>query len=148
MTQLQLRIMLGAAQMLPDNLIGCCRHSPAQQYNSQHIKRAARTHRTMILDRCRSRFVPLCVIVRLHREHTAFVLYVVLNPRPRSAHNTPASRGGFVCVALAAQKLVYTPGSDEYALAHTSSLDTDLTRNTHAPHFTPQHRVLCHMGLY
>ena len=25
------------------------------------------------------------------------------------------------------------------ALAHTSSLDTDLTRNTRAPHFTPQH---------
>ena len=25
---------------------------------------------------------------------------------------------------------------------------TDLTRNTRAPHFTPQHRLLCHMGLY
>jgi len=25
------------------------------------------------------------------------------------------------------------------ALAHTSSLDTDLTRNARAPHFTPQH---------
>jgi len=34
------------------------------------------------------------------------------------------------------------------ALAHTSSLDTDLTRNTRAPHFTPQHLLLCHMGLY
>ena len=34
------------------------------------------------------------------------------------------------------------------ALAHTSSLDTDLTRNTRAPHFTPQHWLLCHMGLY
>ena len=53
------------------------------------------------------------------------------------------------------------------ALAHTSSLDTDLTRNTRAPHFTPQHwlelelelilsqmaqkpmlRLLCHMGLH
>ena len=31
---------------------------------------------------------------------------------------------------------------------HTSSLDTDLTRNTRAPHFTPQHWLLCHMGLY
>ena len=37
----------------------------------------------------------------------------------------------------------YTP-----ALAHTSSLDTDLTRNTRAPHFTPQHWLLWHMGLY
>jgi len=26
--------------------------------------------------------------------------------------------------------------------------DTDLTRNTRAPHFTPQHWLLCHMGLY
>jgi len=34
------------------------------------------------------------------------------------------------------------------ALTHTSSLDTDLTRNTRAPHFTPQHWLLCHMGLY
>ena len=34
------------------------------------------------------------------------------------------------------------------ALAHTFSLDTDLTRNTRAPHFTPQHWLLCHMGLY
>ena len=34
------------------------------------------------------------------------------------------------------------------AVAHTSSLDTDLTRNTRAPHFTPQHSLLCHMGLY
>jgi len=25
---------------------------------------------------------------------------------------------------------------------------TDLTRNTRAPHFTPQHWLLCHMGLY
>ena len=32
--------------------------------------------------------------------------------------------------------------------AHTSPLDTDLTRNTRAPHFTPQHWLLCHMGLY
>ena len=32
--------------------------------------------------------------------------------------------------------------------AHTSSLDTDLTRTTRAPHFTPQHWLLCHMGLY
>jgi len=28
------------------------------------------------------------------------------------------------------------------------SLDTDLTRNTRAPHFNPQHWLLCHMGLY
>ena len=28
-----------------------------------------------------------------------------------------------------------------------TSLDTDLTRNTRAPHFTPQHWLLCHMGL-
>jgi len=27
-------------------------------------------------------------------------------------------------------------------------LCTDLTRNTRAPHFTPQHWLLCHMGLY
>jgi len=33
-------------------------------------------------------------------------------------------------------------------LAHTSSLDTDLTRNTRAPHFTPKHCLLCHMGLH
>ena len=31
---------------------------------------------------------------------------------------------------------------------YTSSLDTDHTRNTRAPHFTPQHWLLCHMGLY
>jgi len=29
-----------------------------------------------------------------------------------------------------------------------ASFDTDLTRNTRAPHFTPQHWLLCHMGLY
>ena len=29
-----------------------------------------------------------------------------------------------------------------------ATLDTDLTRNTRAPHFTPQHWLLCHMGLY
>ena len=34
------------------------------------------------------------------------------------------------------------------ALTHTSSLDTDLTRNTRAPHFTPKHWLLCHMGLH
>ena len=34
------------------------------------------------------------------------------------------------------------------ALAHTSSLGTDLTRNTRAPHFNPQHWLLCHMGLF
>ena len=34
------------------------------------------------------------------------------------------------------------------ALAHTFPLDTDLTRNTRAPYFTPQHCLLCHMGLY
>ena len=28
------------------------------------------------------------------------------------------------------------------------SLDTDLTRNTRAPHINPQHWLLCHMGLY
>ena len=39
-------------------------------------------------------------------------------------------------------------GSRPPALAHTSSLDTDLTRNTRAPHFTPQHWLLCHTGLY
>jgi len=33
-------------------------------------------------------------------------------------------------------------------VAQTSSLDTDLTRSTRAPHFTPQHQLLCHMGLY
>ena len=32
------------------------------------------------------------------------------------------------------------------ARRHTS--DTDLTRNTRAPHFTSQHWLLCHMGLY
>jgi len=31
---------------------------------------------------------------------------------------------------------------------HASSLVTDLTRNTRAPHFTPQHWLLYHMGLY
>jgi len=33
-------------------------------------------------------------------------------------------------------------------LAHTSSLNTDLKRNIRAPHFTPKHWLLCHMGLY
>jgi len=32
--------------------------------------------------------------------------------------------------------------------ARSSSLDTDLTRNTRAPHFTPQYWLLCHMELY
>jgi len=32
--------------------------------------------------------------------------------------------------------------------SHTSFLDTDLTRNTRATHFTPQYWLLCHMGLY
>ena len=41
--------------------------------------------------------------------------------------------------------LLRAPGA---GCAHTSSLDTDLTRNTRAPHFTPQHWLLCHMGLY
>ena len=31
--------------------------------------------------------------------------------------------------------------------SHTPSLDTDLTRNTRAPHLIPQHWLLCHMGL-
>ena len=26
--------------------------------------------------------------------------------------------------------------------------EPDLTRNTRAPHFTPQHWLLCHKGLY
>ena len=43
-------------------------------------------------------------------------------------------------------------GDAFFALCHEAgghpSLDTDLTRNTHAPHFTPQHWLLCHMGLY
>jgi len=54
--------------------------------------------------------------------------------------------------------LIFTPSSWPYAmalsisdfktlLANASSLDTDLTRNTRAPHFTPQHWLLCHMGL-
>ena len=45
----------------------------------------------------------------------------------------------------------HPPGSDGQmatALAHTSSLNTDLTRSTFVPHFTPQHWLLCHMGLY
>jgi len=37
---------------------------------------------------------------------------------------------------------------DRPSLATPPSLDTDLTRNTRAPHFSPQHWLLCHMGLY
>jgi len=42
---------------------------------------------------------------------------------------------------------------DEWAWAvevapAASYLGTYLTRNTRAPHFTPQHWLLCHMGLY
>ena len=37
---------------------------------------------------------------------------------------------------------------NESAPLHDRSLDTDLTRNTRAPRFTPQHWLLCHMGLY
>ena len=33
-------------------------------------------------------------------------------------------------------------------LKSSYSLDTDLTRNTRATHFTPQHWLLCHIGLY
>ena len=51
--------------------------------------------------------------------------------------------GGFGPRQMAVQTLRVLP-----ALAHTSSLGTDLTRNTRAPHFTPQHWLLCHMGLY
>ena len=52
-------------------------------------------------------------------------------------------------VSTAAARRVPTEYSDPTpALAHTSSLDTNLTRNTRAPHFTPQHWLLCHMGLY
>ena len=44
---------------------------------------------------------------------------------------------------------IWNTGLEEhYELAHTSSLDTDFTRNTRTPHFTPQHWLLCHMGLY
>jgi len=38
--------------------------------------------------------------------------------------------------------------STEFFLPELQSLDTDLTRNTRAPHFTPQHWLLCHIGLY
>ena len=48
-----------------------------------------------------------------------------------------------VCATIPPTQAPCTP-----ALAHTSSLDTDLTRNTRASHFTPQHWLLCHMGLY
>ena len=49
----------------------------------------------------------------------------------------------FFCFAQTNSTAPCTP-----ALAHASSLDTDLTRNTRAPHFTPQHWLLCHMELY
>jgi len=57
------------------------------------------------------------------------------------AHFSPASPSGQG--AGVSVKPIRAP-----ALAHTSSLDIDLTRNTRAPHFTPQHWLLCHMGLY
>jgi len=41
----------------------------------------------------------------------------------------------------------WSPDSENTG-GHASSLDTNLTRNTRAPHFTPQHWLLCPMGLY
>ena len=58
--------------------------------------------------------------------------------------NTPCSLS--LCAAPASGVLSHPldgPCADD-----TSSLDTDLTRNTRAPHFNPQHWLLCHMGLY
>ena len=51
---------------------------------------------------------------------------------------------------VVAHETAVTERSREYAWAQSLSpkLDTDLTRNTRAPHFTPKHWLLCHMGLY
>ena len=44
--------------------------------------------------------------------------------------------------------LVFVVGAFAEMPEDVSRIDTDLTRNTRAPHFTPQHWLLCHMGLY
>jgi len=58
-----------------------------------------------------------------------------------------ATKGSF-CLPCAGARDFAGLRSGDQALARTSSLDTDLTRNTRAPHFTPQHWLLCHMGMY
>ena len=42
------------------------------------------------------------------------------------------------------QVKIYSPNDTQAKC----SLDTEFTRNTRAPHFTPQHWLLCYMGLY
>ena len=63
-----------------------------------------------------------------------------------------AAEDGSVKVFVVARAMFHPPQAFprrhvKDALAHTSSL-TDLTRNTRVPHFTPQHWLLCLMGLY
>ena len=45
--------------------------------------------------------------------------------------------------SVKAHALLIPPGT----MAHVVPI-YDFTRNTRAPHFTPQHWLLCHMGLY
>jgi len=57
------------------------------------------------------------------------------------------------CVGQARSTVAHEGDSKQHtrspgAASEPFSLDTDLTRNTRAPHFTPQHWLLCHMGLY
>jgi len=69
---------------------------------------------------------------------------------PNAARLAKARRfttSGHISAMLGAWPVV-TQAPCTPALAHASSLDTDLTRNTRASHFTPQHWLLCHMGLY
>ena len=67
-----------------------------------------------------------------------------MDARSDRAHNAKGYEWDYWIVGL--QQPEDKQHSDERA--HTSSLDIDLTCNTRAPHFTPQHWLLCHMGLY
>jgi len=76
----------------------------------------------------------------------------------------PRAAWGVACVVLGPESWAYRPGRPSSccavyfnlvpssvapctpALAHASSLGTDLARKTRAPHFTPQHWLLCHVG--
>ena len=42
----------------------------------------------------------------------------------------------------------FTPTRTHPSALHTRARPYLLSRNTRAPHFTPQHWLLCHMGLY
>ena len=63
-------------------------------------------------------------------------------------HVTTAAAAVFVQLALRWGRNWAAQWQSQFWGRNWAALDTDLTRNTRAPHFTPQHWLLCHMGLY